>query len=72
MYWMGIDIGSISTDLVLLNDKNEIEKELYLKTGSTPVKAVCGGLKILGEMYSSDEIRGVGQRKESWRCSCRC
>ena len=24
MYWMGIDIGSISTDLVLLNDKNEI------------------------------------------------
>lgn len=60
MYWMGIDIGSISTDLVLLNDKNEIEKELYLKTGSTPVKAVCGGLKILGEMYSSDEIRGVG------------
>ena len=46
MYWMGIDIGSISTDLVLLNDKNEIEKELYLKTGSTPVKACL--------LYTSD------------------
>ena len=32
MYWLGIDIGSISTDLVLIDEGSEIKKALYLKT----------------------------------------
>lgn len=60
MYWMGIDIGSISTDLVLTNDDGFIVEKLYLKTGSKPVNAVKQGFRLLGEKYSSNQIQGVG------------
>ena len=60
MYWLGIDIGSISTDLVLINDENQIEKELYLKTGSNPLRAIVDGLRTLGYNYSSDDVQGAG------------
>lgn len=60
MYWLGIDIGSISTDLVLIDDKNTIEEGLYLKTGSNPLNAVVNGLKQLGENYSTSDVQGVG------------
>lgn len=60
MYWLGIDIGSISTDLVLVGEKNTIKEGLYLKTGSNPLNAVVKGLKILGEKYSTSDVQGVG------------
>ncbi|MDO4545330.1 MAG: acyl-CoA dehydratase activase [Bacillota bacterium] len=60
MYWLGIDIGSISTDLVVLNDENKVEKALYLKTGSRPAEAVREGLRLLGKDYESSQVGGVG------------
>ena len=60
MYWLGIDIGSISTDLVLIDDRGDIRQSLYLKTGSRPVEAVKEGLRTLGETYLSEDIAGVG------------
>lgn len=60
MYWMGIDIGSISTDLVLIDEKRQIKEALYLKTKSRPMEAVKKGLRQLGVSYSSKEIGGVG------------
>lgn len=60
MYWLGIDIGSISTDFVLMNDNGIIREQLYLKTGSNPLNAVINGLRILGRNYSSEEVQGVG------------
>lgn len=60
MYWLGIDIGSISTDIVLVDNKGELVETLYLKTGSRPVEAVKQGLIELRKSYSSDNISGVG------------
>jgi len=60
MYWLGIDIGSISTDLVLMDDSSNIKETHYLKTAGRPAEAVIGGLKLLGEKYRSEDIRGVG------------
>ena len=60
MYWMGIDIGSISTDLVLIDESSSVVKSLYLKTRSKPVEAVKEGLRSLGEEYRSEDIAGVG------------
>lgn len=60
MYWLGIDIGSISTDLVLMDEQGSIEKSLYLKTGSNPVGAVRKGLELMGEKYKSSMVKGVG------------
>jgi len=60
MYWLGIDIGSISTDLVLMNDEGRVKESLYLKTAGRPVQAVKQGLRKLGEKYNSSEVAGVG------------
>lgn len=60
MYWMGIDIGSISTDLVLVDEISSVKDALYLKTKSRPMDAVKEGLRKFGEKYSSSDIAGVG------------
>ena len=60
MYWLGIDIGSISTDLVIIDDKGKITKDLYLKTGSRPIEAIRLGLRIFGDDCVDEDIKGVG------------
>lgn len=60
MYWLGVDIGSISTDLVLMDDKGQITDTLYLKTGGKPAEAVKEGLGLLGKKCSSEDVAGVG------------
>lgn len=60
MYWLGIDIGSISTDMVLIDDESNIIEELYLKTGGRPAEAIQSGLKSLSRVASTDDISGVG------------
>lgn len=60
MYWLGIDIGSISTDLALIDEKLRLKESLYLKTGSRPVEAIKEGLNRLGTEFEDEEIAGVG------------
>lgn len=60
MYYLGIDVGSVSTDLVIMNENKKILTQLYLKTRGNPIEAVKEGLRQLGEQYRSDEIFGVG------------
>lgn len=60
MYWLGIDIGSISTDLVLIDKNGRIKASQYLRTKSRPMEAVKEGLRRLGETYESKNISGVG------------
>lgn len=60
MYWLGIDIGSISTDMVLMDDDGRLLETQYLKTGSRPVEAVQAGLCEIGKKYSSCDVQGVG------------
>lgn len=60
MYWLGIDIGSISTDLVLVNDEGKIMETQYLRTGSRPIGAMQEGLRGIGKKYSSKDVKGAG------------
>lgn len=60
MYYMGVDVGSVSTDIVLLNKNLEVVEKLYLRTKGRPIQAVQQGLKILQGKYKSDEIEAVG------------
>ena len=60
MYYLGIDVGSVSTDLVIMDKKRKILSQLYLKTRGNPIEAVKEGLRRLGEEYKSSEIDGVG------------
>lgn len=60
MYFLGIDVGSISTDLVVIDQKGQIQKQLYLKTKGKPLEAVRSGLQQLGTCFHTEQIRRVG------------
>ncbi|KYH29550.1 MULTISPECIES: acyl-CoA dehydratase activase [Clostridium] len=60
MYHMGVDVGSVSTDFVLLDKDMNVVEKIYLRTKGRPIQAVQKGLKMLQEKYSSDEIVSVG------------
>lgn len=59
--YLGIDVGSVSTNIVLLTDEGEILTSLYLRTRGRPIEALQAGLKETSQQISSDiEIAGVG------------
>ncbi len=60
MYYLGLDIGSVSTDFVLLDKSLEVADELYLKTNGSPIEAIRRGLEIWGEKYDDRQITAVG------------
>lgn len=60
MYYLGIDVGSVSTDLVIMDEENRILDQLYLKTKGNPIEAVKEGLRQLGREYQNGDIAGVG------------
>lgn len=60
MYYLGIDVGSVSTDFVVMGEDGILLDQLYLKTGGNPIQAVTHGLKLLGERWQNEEVLGVG------------
>ena len=59
--YMGIDIGSVSTNLVVINDDGEVMKEIYTKTDARPVEVVSKGLTdIQNEIGARINLLGVG------------
>ncbi len=60
-YYLGIDVGSISTKLVLIDTENRVLFTLYFRTEGNPIGAVQKGLKELKNHIPKDaEIYGVG------------
>ena len=59
--YAGIDIGSLSTNVVVIDrDKNVLARR-YLRTAGRPLQAVCRGLKEVGdEIGDSVKVCGVG------------
>jgi len=41
---LGIDVGSISTKLVLIDEKNQVLFSLYIRTEGNPIEAIKRGL----------------------------
>jgi predicted CoA-substrate-specific enzyme activase len=59
--YMGIDIGSVSTNLVVINDAGEVIKEIYTKTDARPVEVVGKGLaEIQAEIGARINLLGLG------------
>jgi predicted CoA-substrate-specific enzyme activase len=60
-YFLGIDIGSVSTNLVIINEQDSVIEKLYLRTGGQPINALKSGMKIFAEhFYGSAVILGTG------------
>ncbi|MDA8388913.1 MAG: acyl-CoA dehydratase activase [Nitrospiraceae bacterium] len=59
--WLGIDIGSISTNLALIDDSGRVLAKRYLMTAGRPIEAVREGLRGIGsEAGRGVFIAGVG------------
>lgn len=60
MYYLGVDVGSVSTDIVLLDSNMVVKEKLYLRTKGKPINAIQEGFKILKNKYDDKEIKAVG------------
>lgn len=59
--YLGVDIGSISTKGVIIDDQNNIITSSYIWTEGNPVKAVRNLIRILKEEIPDDcLIKGIG------------
>jgi|Deesub1362A_J573_1020465.scaffolds.fasta_scaffold00013_74 predicted CoA-substrate-specific enzyme activase len=59
--YMGIDIGSISTNLAVIDEQGRLLAKRYLMTAGRPIEAVRQGLsEIASEIGDRVEILGVG------------
>ncbi|MFA5815575.1 MAG: acyl-CoA dehydratase activase, partial [Bacteroidales bacterium] len=47
--YLGLDVGSLSTNLVLINTNNEVVARRYLPTASQPIEAIRKGLREIAE-----------------------
>jgi predicted CoA-substrate-specific enzyme activase len=59
--YLGIDIGSVSTNLVVIDEHGNLLHEIYLRTQGRPIEVVQKGLREIQESISGLlDIRGVG------------
>lgn len=59
-YYLGVDVGSVSTNLVLINDNHEVVYKEYLRTQGNPIKVLREGIGRLANEAGHNKIQGVG------------
>ena len=58
---MGVDVGSVNTNLVVVDDNGDLIMEIYVPTEGDPIGVVTRNLKIIGdEVGGKVIIKGVG------------
>jgi len=59
--YLGLDIGSLSTNVVLIDDQNRVISRRYLPTASKPLEAIRRGMsEIFEEVGDRVVVKGVG------------
>ncbi len=59
--FLGIDVGSVTTKLVVLDDANNVRHALYLRTRGKPLEVVQQGLReIRQKLDPATQVAGVG------------
>jgi predicted CoA-substrate-specific enzyme activase len=59
--YLGLDIGSVSTNFALIDEEGNVIKEIYTRTNARPIEVVNYGLKEIGDEFGSQiHVLGVG------------
>jgi predicted CoA-substrate-specific enzyme activase len=59
--WLGVDVGSVSTNVVLIDGTNRLLARRYLMTAGRPLEAVREGLRLVAEDVGNRvAVRGAG------------
>lgn len=59
-YYLGVDVGSVSTNLVVMREDGSICHKQYLKTSGHPIETLKNGLKTLAGQYEGTIIKAAG------------
>lgn len=59
-YYLGVDVGSVSTNIVIMDNSFSVCEKLYIKTAGHPVDALKKGLGSLAGRYGEANIKAVG------------
>lgn len=60
-FFVGIDVGSVSTNVVAIDEEHNIISSQYLRTNGQPIEASREGLRNLYEEFKGDiEVKGIG------------
>lgn len=60
-YHLGIDVGSVSTNVVLLDPQGAIAESIYARNNGQPLPSVYDAFQTLHEKgYRAEQIRGAG------------
>jgi predicted CoA-substrate-specific enzyme activase len=60
-FYLGVDVGSISTNLAVINGEREFIESVYIRTEGKPIKSIQRGMAILRDKLGVDlEITGAG------------
>ena len=58
--YLGIDVGSVSTNLIVANEQGQIVYQEYLRTQGRPIPAVQEGLAGICRAMPGIKVRAVG------------
>ncbi len=59
--YLGIDVGSLSTNVVLIDDENNVVARRYIPTASKPIDAIKRGMSEIDEEIGDKvNVKGVG------------
>lgn len=59
--YLGIDVGSVSTNLALIGPDDELLARVYIRTEGRPIKAVQQGMRLLRQQLNAEpSVLGVG------------
>jgi len=59
--YLGIDVGSVSTNLVVIDNSDQVLAKLYIRTQGEPIQAIKKGMATLEkELPPGLEIKGAG------------
>lgn len=60
-FYLGVDVGSISTNLAVINEEKDFVESVYIRTEGKPIKSIQRGMAILREKLGYEmQITGAG------------
>lgn len=59
-YYMGIDVGSVSTNIILIDENKELCYKKYMRTQGKPIEILKQGIGEMEGKIQGQEIAGVG------------
>lgn len=59
-YYMGIDVGSVSTNIILMDENNNVHYKKYMRTQGKPIEILKLGIGEIEDELGKIDIVGVG------------